>query len=179
MHSPFKHPKLSNLYKLFVFEAVFGFSYPYNWLNDLFLVSYSDSDWKQLKRFNWIRITADFGGTIYPDSIRIQIVFRLKAVWPRSIFDPDPNYFQAENSLKTFDNSLKPVMHANSGKNCRFENNYGFENSYKNSYRLKSVMNPDNCKFWRSVIRIQFENIYGLKTVTRIENSYLSVIESG
>ena len=55
----------------------------------------------------------------------------------------------------------------------------GFENNYENSYRLKSVMNPDNCKFRRLVIRIQFENSYGLKTVTRIENSYLSVIESG
>ena len=67
---------------------------------------------------------------------------------------------QLENGLKTVENGLKPVMHVNSGENCRFANSYRFENSYENSYRFKSVMNPDNCKFRQSVIRIQFENSY-------------------
>ena len=129
---------------------------------------------------NWVSIRYPVFGFSYPDN------WLTDSVWPVIRTDqlsgltiyPDSIYC-FENSWKRFENSLKPLMYIKSGKNCRFENNYGFENSCENSYRLKSVTNPDNCKFRQSVIRIQFKNCYGLKTVTRIENNYLSVIESG
>ena len=41
------------------------------------------------------------GGPVTRIEAGIQTVLRLKSVWTRSVFDPDSNCFQAENSLKT------------------------------------------------------------------------------
>ena len=102
-----------------------------------------------------------------PDSIWIQTVFRRETVW--TWFETGYAY---QLSLKTVWNQLCVPTQIK-------------------IVDLKIVTDLKTVIFWKQlwiritghfggpVIRIQFGNSYGLKTVTRIENSYLSVIESG
>ena len=150
------------------------------------MTNYPDSVWKQLISLKPVicQLLKSNNCWFWGDQLsKLRLEFKL--FWGRNQFEHGPysiqiqTVFSRKTAWKRFESSLKTVW------------NQLCMSTHVKIDDLKTVTDLKTVIFWKQlwiritghfggpVIRIQFENSYGLKTVTRIENSYLSVIESG